>query len=51
MSIATIDGSQGEGGGQILRTSLSLAALTGKRGAARANPRRPLPPRDCARSI
>jgi len=26
----TIDGSFGEGGGQILRTSLSLAALTGK---------------------
>lgn len=25
----TIDGSQGEGGGQILRTSLALAALTG----------------------
>ena len=25
-----IDGSQGEGGGQVLRTSLSLAALTGK---------------------
>ncbi len=25
-----IDGSQGEGGGQILRTSLSLAALTGR---------------------
>lgn len=26
----TIDGSQGEGGGQILRTSLSLGALTGE---------------------
>jgi len=26
----TIDGSHGEGGGQILRTSLSLSALTGK---------------------
>lgn len=26
----TIDGRQGEGGGQILRTSLSLAALTGR---------------------
>ncbi|HEV3204738.1 MAG TPA: RNA 3'-terminal phosphate cyclase [Gemmataceae bacterium] len=26
----TIDGSQGEGGGQILRTSLALALLTGK---------------------
>jgi len=25
----TIDGSQGEGGGQILRTSLTLAAITG----------------------
>ena len=25
----TIDGSQGEGGGQILRTSLALAAITG----------------------
>jgi len=27
---ATIDGSYGEGGGQILRTSLALAALTGR---------------------
>src|SRR5262245_17698247 len=26
----TIDGSQGEGGGQILRTSLSLALVTGQ---------------------
>lgn len=26
----TIDGSQGEGGGQVLRTSLSLSALTGQ---------------------
>ncbi len=26
----TIDGSQGEGGGQVLRTSLSLSALTGR---------------------
>jgi len=26
-----IDGSYGEGGGQILRTSLSLAAITGRR--------------------
>ena len=26
----TIDGSQGEGGGQVLRTSLSLSAITGK---------------------
>ncbi|MCA9972030.1 MAG: hypothetical protein KC425_17520, partial [Anaerolineales bacterium] len=25
-----IDGSQGEGGGQVLRTSLSLSALTGR---------------------
>ena len=25
----TIDASQGEGGGQILRTSLALAAITG----------------------
>ncbi|MBO7223362.1 MAG: hypothetical protein J6V70_04435 [Kiritimatiellae bacterium] len=25
-----IDGSKGEGGGQILRTSLSLSAITGK---------------------
>jgi len=30
MSMVTIDGSQGEGGGQILRTSLSLSALTGR---------------------
>jgi RNA 3'-terminal phosphate cyclase (ATP) len=26
----TVDGSQGEGGGQVLRTSLSLSALTGR---------------------
>jgi len=30
MSLITIDGSFGEGGGQILRTSLTLSALTGK---------------------
>lgn len=28
--LLTIDGSKGEGGGQLLRTSLSLAALTGR---------------------
>ena len=27
--LITIDGSMGEGGGQVLRTSLSLAAITG----------------------
>ena len=26
----TIDGSQGEGGGQVLRTSLALSLVTGK---------------------
>ena len=30
MATLTIDGRQGEGGGQILRTSLSLSALTGR---------------------
>jgi RNA 3'-terminal phosphate cyclase (ATP) len=30
MPIVTIDGSQGEGGGQILRTALSLSAVTAK---------------------
>ncbi len=30
LSPITIDGSQGEGGGQVLRTSLTLAALTGR---------------------
>lgn len=30
MTLLTIDGRQGEGGGQILRTSLSLSALTGR---------------------
>jgi RNA 3'-phosphate cyclase len=30
MSIITIDGSQGEGGGQMLRTSLALSMLTGQ---------------------
>jgi RNA 3'-terminal phosphate cyclase (ATP) len=29
MTILTIDGSQGEGGGQILRSSLALSAITG----------------------
>ncbi len=28
MDVLTLDGSYGEGGGQILRTALSLAALT-----------------------
>jgi RNA 3'-terminal phosphate cyclase (ATP) len=39
-----IDGSQGEGGGQVLRTSLSLSALTGRPfriGNIRANRSRP----------
>ncbi len=30
MSVISIDGSHGEGGGQILRTALSLSAVTGK---------------------
>lgn len=30
MTLLHIDGSRGEGGGQVLRTSLSLSALTGK---------------------
>lgn len=30
MSMITIDGAQGEGGGQILRTSLALSLVTGK---------------------
>src|SRR5512135_542403 len=29
-AMITIDGSQGEGGGQILRTSLALSLVTGK---------------------
>ena len=28
--LVTIDGSQGEGGGQVLRTALSLSAITGR---------------------
>ena len=27
--LITIDGSQGEGGGEVLRTALSLSAITG----------------------
>ena len=30
MGIITIDGSEGEGGGQILRTSLALSLVTGQ---------------------
>ena len=29
LTMLHLDGSQGEGGGQVLRTSLSLSALTG----------------------
>ncbi|TLY05629.1 MAG: hypothetical protein E6K92_01175 [Thaumarchaeota archaeon] len=29
-SPVSIDGSQGEGGGQVLRTAISLSAITGK---------------------
>ncbi len=29
-ALLSIDGSQGEGGGQILRTSLALSMITGK---------------------
>ena len=36
-----IDGSQGEGGGQVLRTSLSLAALTGRSFTLINYPRQP----------
>jgi RNA 3'-terminal phosphate cyclase (ATP) len=31
MDVLTLDGSQGEGGGQILRTALSLSAITARR--------------------
>ncbi len=44
MSMIEIDGSYGEGGGQILRTSLSLAAITGQAvhfTKIRANRRKP----------
>lgn len=30
MNVLTLDGSHGEGGGQILRTALSLSAVTGR---------------------
>ena len=32
MSVISIDGDQGEGGGQVLRTALTLAAVTTDRG-------------------
>ena len=38
----TIDGSYGEGGGQILRTSLTLSVLTGRPVEIIKSPRRPL---------
>jgi RNA 3'-terminal phosphate cyclase (ATP) len=38
----TIDGSHGEGGGQVLRTSLSLSALLGRELRLREHPRRSL---------
>ena len=47
--LVTLDGSQGEGGGQVLRTALSLAMLTGRPFRivkVRANRRHPA----CARS-
>ena len=36
-----IDGSQGEGGGQILRTALALSLVTGTPVPHRAHPRGP----------
>src|SRR6187401_3275663 len=43
-TIVDIDGSRGEGGGQILRTSLALSVLTGKRLRIRnVRARRPRP--------
>ena len=44
-----IDGSRGEGGGQILRTSLALAIITNRQAADEADPRRAASDRACSR--
>ena len=46
-----LDGSEGEGGGQILRTSLALSLITGKPFHLRNRSRRGGPGPACSRSI
>jgi hypothetical protein len=51
MDILTLDGSHGEGGGQILRTALSLSAHNGATLPPREHPRRPTQTRTLAAAL
>jgi hypothetical protein len=48
--VIEIDGSMGEGGGQILRSSLALAADHRSAVPHHQHPRQPRPPRACGGS-